>query len=79
MKPEVICTQIVTTGADINAVMAFALVTIGCIAALAWVSPQVAHWIALHIEAHAQAVEARRIAGMKAKRDFLALNRQPQE
>ncbi len=79
MKPEVICTQIVTTGADINIVMACLLGLIACAAALTYLHPDIGHWVGLHIAANAERMSAMRKAGMQARQEFLAANRQTQE
>jgi hypothetical protein len=71
---EVLCRQVTTSGGDINAIMAFLLCAIACGVALAAVSPQVAHWVALRIAAHAEAVKAGREASMRARQEFLAAN-----
>lgn len=71
---EVICRQIVTTGADINAVMAFALIAIGCGVALCALSPQIGHWVALHLAAHSEGMAAGREARYRKRREFISEN-----
>ena len=79
MKPEVICTAISTTGQDVNIIAVCLLGLIACAAALVYLHPDIGHWVALHVAANAEAMKARRAAGMRARQEFLADNRQAQE
>lgn len=74
MNPEVICTQVVTTGREVNIIMAAFLCWLACGAVFAYLHPGAAHWLALRIAAHAEYVRACRKAGMQAKQEFLKDN-----